>query len=71
MSGIRLTPREYDVLVRLPMTEYDIANELTISVHAVRQYTHKLFRKFNVHNKASAIIKALRYELVDIYNFKL
>lgn len=68
---IRLTPREYEVLARITLSEYDIANELTISVHSVRQYTSHIYRKLNAHNKAQAVIKALRYELIDLYNFRL
>jgi len=71
MRQISLTKREYDVLLRLAKSDADIANELNISINSVRQITKHLFFKLNVHSRAGAVIRALQYELINIYNFSL
>lgn len=71
MNRIRLTKREYEVLSRLAKTDADIANELSISINSVRQITKHLFYKLNVSSRTAAVLKALQYELINIYNFAL
>lgn len=68
---LHLTKREYEVLIRLTMSDADIANELSTSTSNVRSAVNILFKKFNAQSRAEALIKALRYELVSLYNIHL
>ena len=68
---LHITKREYEVLIRLTMSDADIANELSTSTHNVRSAVNILFKKFNAQSRAEALIKALRYELVSLYNIHL
>lgn len=53
------------------MSDADIANELSTSTSNVRSAVNILFKKFNAQSRAEALIKALRYELVSLYNIHL
>ena len=54
-----LSPRELDVLRRLPTrTDREIARELAISYHAVRYYVQKLFARLGAGNRYEAARRA-------------
>ena len=52
----RLTAREVEVLRRTSMgrTNADVAEQLGISVHAVKFHLASIFRKLGVHNRTEA-----------------
>jgi DNA-binding CsgD family transcriptional regulator len=58
----RLTARELEVLRRTATggTNADVAEELGVSVHAVKFHLASIFRKLNVHNRTEAAVAFLR-----------
>ena len=52
----QLTKREYEVLnyLSLGYSNSDIAKILVISEHTVNDYTKKIYRKLDVHNRHAA-----------------
>ncbi|MEA2220306.1 MAG: hypothetical protein QOJ35_2932 [Solirubrobacteraceae bacterium] len=67
-SGARLllTERERDVLSRVAggATNREIAAELHLSVHTVKEHTSALYRKLEVRNRAEAVQRAQRLGLL-------
>lgn len=66
-SGPRpvLTKRERDVLRRLPgQTIKQVAASLGLSVHGVRYYLRKLFKKMQVSNRADLLRRAREMDLI-------
>lgn len=68
---IRLTPREYDVLIRFAKKSEDIAQELEISLPRVKGVYTQLAGKFDVCTRTAIVIKALKLGLVDLDSFIL
>ncbi len=65
-SSERLTPRETQIL-RLIATGFSteqIASDLSISVHTVRNHVRGLRRKLNARTKLDAVVTALRRQLL-------
>ena len=62
-----LTLREQDVLTLMArgLTNYAIAQELSLSPKTVRNYVSNIFSKLQVANRIEAIIRAQREGLVD------
>ncbi len=58
-----LTKGEFEVLKLIAQgyRNSDIAKELYISEHTVNDYTKKIYRKLNVHNRHAAAQILLRY----------
>jgi len=69
LEPIRLTSREYDVLVRLSKQNKDIAKELGTTVGLVNKYYYYLSAKLNATTRTEVVIKALKEGLVDIWDF--
>jgi DNA-binding NarL/FixJ family response regulator len=69
--NIKLTKREYDVLLRLPMQNIDIADELGLKVTYIEQIVYRIMSKLHVNNRTAAVVQAIKHELVEIYNFIL
>ena len=65
-SKLRLTDREKDVLARVAKgsTNREIALELHLSPHTVKEHTSALYRKLKVRNRAEAVRKAQRLGLL-------
>ena len=57
-----VTARESQVLefVASGMTNTEIAQELSISVHAVKFHLASTYRKLNVHNRTEAVVRHLQ-----------
>ncbi|MGY1761794.1 response regulator [Geodermatophilus sp. SYSU D00779] len=66
-SGTELTGREREILDLLArgLSNADIAQELTISVHTVRNHVANLSAKLGAHSKLEALSIAVREGLVD------
>ncbi|WP_217278657.1 response regulator transcription factor [Hymenobacter sp. BRD67] len=54
-----LSPREHDVLAALAkgLLYKEIAGQLGISVHTVRQHIHRIYQKLHVQNRTEALNK--------------
>ena len=66
-SGTELTEREREILDLLAkgLSNADIAQELTISVHTVRNHVANLSAKLGAHSKLEVLSIAVREGLVD------
>ncbi len=66
-SGPPLTGRERDVLelVARGATNREIAGELFLSPHTVKEHTSALYRKLGVRNRAEAVQRAQRLGLLS------
>jgi two-component system response regulator DesR len=64
---IQLTGREREVLARVAdgATNREIAAELHISPHTVKEHTSALYRKLDVRNRAEAVQRAQRLGLLS------
>lgn len=71
MRPIRLTKREYEVLARLALTNIEIGDEFGISECGVRFHVRSLMLKLNARTRTEIVIKAIRQNLISIYNFIL
>ena len=65
-SGPRLTDREHEVLdlIGSGATNREIAEQLFLSPHTVKEHTSSLYRKLSVRNRAEAVQKAQRLGLI-------
>jgi DNA-binding NarL/FixJ family response regulator len=62
VDGIRLTPREHEVLDLLAQA-FDVrgvARRLGVSIHTVRGYVKSILAKFDAHTQLEAVVKARR-----------
>jgi len=66
-TELQLTGRERDVLERVAAgaTNREIALELHLSPHTVKEHTSALYRKLDVRNRAEAVQKAQRLGLLS------
>lgn len=62
-----LTPRELEVLRHLAAgrSTHDIATELVLSPHTVRNHVQRLLRKLGAHSKLEAVRVAVQHGIVD------
>lgn len=67
-AASRLTPREYDVLQALAdgLGSSEIAERLGISRETEHAHMVRIFAKLGVHSRVSALVFALRHNLVEI-----
>jgi DNA-binding NarL/FixJ family response regulator len=65
-SNFNLTKREIEILTRISEGKNynEIAAQLFISPKTVRNHIQNIYEKLQVHNKAEAIIKAIRNNLI-------
>lgn len=67
--AIKLTKREYDVLIRAAFSDADTANQLNLAPTTVRNYWVGLFGKLQAHGKTHCALKAMRMGLISVYSF--
>lgn len=65
-DNIKLTNREYDILIRLCKTTNEISKDLFISNSTINEAQQHIYKKLNVKSKAEAIIKALKLKLINL-----
>ena len=46
----------------------EIADNLHISIYTVKMYIKNIFEKLNVHDRTEAVVKAVKYSLIDVFN---
>lgn len=65
-QGIRLTPRETDVLrlIAHGCTYVQVADRLDISLHTVTSHIKNAYRKLGVRSGAAAVMRAVELELL-------
>lgn len=63
---VAVSPREHQLLVLMAkgLTAKEISDQLGISIHTTDTHTRNLFTKLGVHNRASAVARALQDRLV-------
>ena len=63
-----LTEREKDIilLILYGKNKKEIADKLNISISTVKTNVEKIYRKFNVHNKAELIIYLIKNKIVNL-----
>ncbi len=63
-----LTRREKQVLKCLAsgMNNSQIADIMHVSVHTAKQHIHNIFCKLSVQDRTEAVVKALKYRIIDI-----
>ena len=63
-----LTKREQEVLKYLSFgfNNTEIAKKLNISVHTTKVHLHNIFNKLSVEDRTEAVVKAIKYNLIDI-----
>ena len=66
-GGSRLSEREREVLdlIASGATNREIAEQLFLSPHTVKEHTSSLYRKLSVRNRAEAVQKAQRLGLIS------
>jgi DNA-binding NarL/FixJ family response regulator len=66
-ASVWLSDREREVLrlVAAGATNRDIAKQLYLSPHTVKQHTRAVYKKLNVRNRAEAVHRAERMGLID------
>ncbi len=59
-----LTEREKQVLKLLCRSNNEIAQRLNITARTVKAHVHNIFNKLNCTNRAEAIAKAIKKEII-------
>ena len=65
---IRLTKKELEALMYITegLNNAEIADKMYVSIHTVKFYIKNIFQKLNAKNRVNAVIKAVKYGLVEI-----
>ena len=68
-TDIQLTNREKEVLMHISNGEDngEIAKCMNVSIHTAKIHIRNIFQKLNVTDRTEAVVKAIRYNLIDIY----
>lgn len=67
-GNIMLTKREKQILKYLShgQNNLEIAKNLNVSVHTAKVHLHNIFSKLSVQDRTEAVVKAIKYKLIDI-----
>ncbi len=65
---VTLTKREKQVLKCLSSGKNNaqIAQAMNVSVHTTKVHIHNIFSKLSVQDRTEAVVKAIKYKLIDI-----
>lgn len=68
-SDIQLTDREKEVLIHIAKGDDNsqIAKYMNVSIHTAKIHIRNIFQKLDVKDRTEAVVKAIRYDLIDIY----
>ena len=68
INNIYLTSREIEVLrlVALGYNNNEVAKTMNFSIHTVKSHLENIYKKFGVHNKIQALIKAIQAGLIEV-----
>ncbi len=68
MLEVPLTKREKQVLKCLSSGKNNaqIAQAMNVSVHTAKVHIHNIFSKLSVQDRTEAVVKAIKYKLIDI-----
>lgn len=63
-----LTSREKQVLkhISLGKNNLEIAKSMNVSVHTAKVHVHNIFSKLLVTDRTEAVVKAIKYRLIEI-----
>ena len=66
--NIPLTKREKQVLKYLSCGKNNaqIAETMHVSIHTTKVHIHNIFHKLSVQDRTEAVVKAIKYKLIDI-----
>jgi DNA-binding CsgD family transcriptional regulator len=70
LEVIKITPREFDVLVSLDQKEKDIMAEQGLSYGRYKGICNSLAKKFKAHSRTAIVIKALKNGIVKLQHFE-
>ncbi len=67
-GNITLTVREKQILMCLSKGQNNsqIARSLHVSVHTAKVHLHNIFSKLSVQDRTEAVVKAIKYRLIEI-----
>lgn len=65
---VPLTRREIQVLECLSFgkNNAEIAETMNVSVHTAKVHIHNIFNKLSVQDRTEAVVKAIKYNIIDI-----
>ncbi len=68
VDNFSLTRREKQVLkfLSLGKNNAEIAESMHVSVHTAKVHIHNIFSKLSVQDRTEAVVKAIKYKLIDI-----
>ncbi|TDF35431.1 hypothetical protein EYS14_18600 [Alteromonadaceae bacterium M269] len=68
-TKIALTPKETEVLkwVMLGKTDGEIAVILGITKYTVDSHIRNIYKKYNVYNRVTAVVAALRHGTLELF----
>lgn len=70
MEEIKISQRQFDVLVSLDMKEKDIMEEQGLTIGRYKSIYNILAKKFKAHTRTAIVIKALKYGIVKLQHFE-
>jgi DNA-binding CsgD family transcriptional regulator len=70
MAGVRLTAAEIEILknYREGMHAQEIADKRHYSIHTVRHFARRIYRKLGVRNMHGALIEAMREGHIGLWD---
>ena len=65
----KITQREKEILSQIAegKDNEEIGETMSISEHTVKAHIKNIFQKLEVNDRTKAVVKAIRYNLIDVY----